>query len=248
MRYLKIITLSTLALMLSGCDNEGEFNLASAIASGVTVYQAATLEEQDVIQAAQLSAAELDKKNRVAPANSPYSKRLQRIVKGLEVVDGQRMNYRVYLSPAVNAFAMADGTIRVHSGLLDAMPDDQVLAVIGHEIGHVRLQHSYQRMRKQLLTNAVFQAADSAGGDIASLSNSQLGELAYQAINAQFSQADELAADSYAQQILKQLNQDPQAMARSIATLQSKYGRGGGFLSSHPSNPKRLENLQKVIN
>ncbi len=36
-------------------------------------------------------------------------------------------------------------------------------------------------------------------------------------------------------------------MARSIATLQSKYGRGGGFLSSHPSNPKRLENLQKSL-
>ncbi len=248
MRYLKIITLSTFVLFLSGCDNEGEFNLASAIASGVTVYQAATLEEQDVIQAAQLSATELDRKNQLAPANNAYSKRLRRIIQGLDVVNGQPMNYKVYLSPAVNAFAMADGTIRVHSGLLDAMPDDQVLAVIGHEIGHVQLQHSYQRMRKQLLTNAVFQAANSAGGDIASLSNSQLGELAYQAISAQFSQADELAADNYAQQVLQQLNQDPQAMVRSIATLQTKYGRGGGFLSSHPSNPKRLENLQKTIN
>ena len=248
MRHLKLAAITLTALLLSGCENEGEFDLASAVATGVTLYQAATLEEQDVIEAARLSASELDNQNKVAPTDSPYHQRLQRITRGLEVVDGQRMNYRVYLSPKVNAFAMADGTIRVHSGLLDVMPDDQVLAVIGHEIGHVRLQHSFERMRKQLLTNAVFQAADSAGGDLASLSNSELGELAYQAINAQFSQADELSADSYAQAILQQLGHDPQAMSRAIATLQSTYGKGGGFLSSHPSNPKRLENLKKTAN
>lgn len=244
MKLYRLLTISLISLLLSGCDNEGEFNLGSAIATGVSLFQAATLEDSDIQQAASLSAARLDQQHRLASADSPYTKRLTRLTRNLREVDGLQLNYRVYLSPKINAFAMADGTIRVHSGLMDAMPDDQLLAVIGHEIGHVRLQHSFQQMRQQLLTNAVFQAAHSAGGDIAVLSQSELGELAYRAIGAQFSRGDELAADAYAQQLLKQLGEDPAAMMRAITTLQAKYGNGGGFLSTHPSNPKRLENLK----
>ncbi len=49
-------------------------------------------------------------------------------------------NIAAYLTRDVNAFAMADGTIRVYSGLLDLMTDDEVRYVmIGHEIGHVAL-------------------------------------------------------------------------------------------------------------
>ena len=37
----------------------------------------------------------------------------------------------------VNAFACGDGSIRVFSSLMDLMDDDQLMAIIGHEIGHV---------------------------------------------------------------------------------------------------------------
>jgi len=36
-------------------------------------------------------------------------------------------------------------------------------------------------------------------------------------------------------------------MKRVIITLENMYGSGGGFLSSHPSNPKRKEQIDKVI-
>ncbi|WP_261843044.1 M48 family metallopeptidase [Aliamphritea ceti] len=236
-----------LSLALTGCVKDGELNMASAVMLGTSVLQAATLDEKQVVKTASLSAKELDKKNKVAAPGSKYDARLQRIVRGLENADGLKLNYKVYLDKSVNAFAMPDGTVRVHSGLLDAMPDDQVLAVIGHEIGHVKLKHSYNQMRSQLLTNAAFQTAASAGGDIGALTSSQLGGLAYKAVNAQFSQHDELAADRYAVEFLRSRNQDPRAMTRSIKTLQAKYGSGGGFLSSHPSNPQRIHNLEKTI-
>ncbi len=89
----------------------------------------------------------------------------------------------------VNAFAMANGCIRVYSGLMDMMTDNEVEAVIGHEMGHVALGHVKKGMQVALGTNAVRVAAASAGGIVGSLSQSQLGDLGEKSVNSQFSSA-----------------------------------------------------------
>lgn len=242
---------STLVLLcgvaLGGCAADGSFDTGAALAVGAGVLQAATLDEDSVKQTASLAAKEMDTKNQVAGSSDAYSRRLGRIISGVSQYDGMNLNFKVYLSKEVNAFAMADGTVRVYSGLLDAMPDDQVLAVIGHEIGHVKLKHSYHQMQSKLLTDSAFAAAVSVGGVVGDLTSSQLGQLGYAAANAQFSQHDELEADAYSVKMLKALGKDPYAMKRSIETLQALYGSGGGFISSHPSNPKRIKNIEAVI-
>ncbi|WP_020408515.1 M48 family metallopeptidase [Hahella ganghwensis] len=233
--------------ILSGCQNTEQYT-QSALTLGQGVLQATTLSEGQVIEASAAAAAEMDKKNKVAPANSSYAKRLANMTKGQSSINGITLNYKVYLSEQINAFAMADGTVRVYSGLMDVMPDDQVLAVMQHEIGHVALRHSYNQMRERLLTDTAFQTVASVGGTIGDLTQSQLGQLAHAAVNARFSQSDEHEADTYAVKSLKKLGRDPYAMKRSIQTLQSKSGGGdGGFLSSHPSNSDRLANIQKTI-
>lgn len=233
--------------LASGCTATGEFNSQAAMSVGAGLVQASLLDENSVRQAAALAAQEHDSKHNVAPANNPYSQRLARLTRGLEYWDGQQFNFKVYIADEINAFAMADGTVRVHSALLDAMPDDQVLAVIGHEIGHVRLDHTYNQMREKLLTDVAFQAVVSTGGTIGALTSSQLGQLAYTAVNARFSQGDELEADTYAVGFLRRRGADPWAMKRSIETLQSRYGGGGSFLSSHPSNSRRIANIEAAI-
>ncbi len=236
-----------LLTMLGGCATDGRFDTGKALVVGASVLQATTLDANSVRETAALSAQELDAQSKVAPQESPYSQRLQRITQGLDQYGGLNFNYKVYLSPDINAFAMADGTVRVHSALLDAMPDDQVLAVIGHEIGHVALKHSYHQMKETILTDALFQGAVAVGGTIGTLTASQLGSLARSAVSAQFSQADELESDQFAVQLLKSRGQDPYAMKRSIETLRAKYGSGGGFLSSHPSNDDRIAKIEESI-
>ncbi len=235
------------ALGLAGCTSTGEFDMAQAVnvgaEVGLGVLQASTLDENSVKQSASLAAEAMDGKSRIASADSVYTKRLAKITKQFIGLDGLKPNFKVYISSDINAFAMADGTVRVYSGLLDIMPDDQVAAVIGHELGHVKLRHSYQQMRETLITNTAFRAAASAGGTVAALTAGELGMLAQTAIKARFSQQDELDADSYAVKTLASLGQDPRAMSRSIKTLQAKSEGGGGFLSSHPSNQRRLENI-----
>lgn len=236
-----------LAAVLTGCAADGSFDSSAAMNVGAGVLQAATLSEDSVKQTASLAAQQMDSENKVPPSSNAYSKRLAKITQGMTNIDGLNLNFKVYLSEEINAFAMADGTVRVYSGLLDAMPDDQALAVIGHEVGHVKLKHSYQQMQQKLLTDSAFAAAVSVGGTVGTLTQSQLGQLGYAAVNAQFSQKDELEADQYAVATLRKLGKDPYAMKRAIETLQSKYGSGGGFLSSHPSNDKRVEKIQAAI-
>ena len=237
----------SLLLLLCGCVANGQFDTGKAVMLGAGALQASMLDNRSVSQAASLAAKELDNQSQVAPSSSPYATRLTKLTGNLRNFDGLNLNFKVYLSKDVNAFAMADGTVRVHSALMDLMPDDQVLAVIGHEIGHVRLKHSYRQMKEALLTNVAFEAASSVGGIIGALSSTELGALARTVVNARFSQSDELESDAYAVRALKRLGQDPYAMKRSIETLQRQNASGGGFLSSHPSNQQRIDRITAEI-
>ena len=238
---------TVIVLGVSGCTATGEFDMGKAASVGMGVLQASTIDENSVKQAASLAAKEMDGKSKIAGISSNYMRRLDRITTKFKGADGLNPNFKVYISDDINAFAMADGTVRVYSGLLDIMPDDQVAAVIGHELGHVKLRHSYKQMRETLMTNTAFKAAAAVGGTMGALTEGQLGQLAYTAINARFSQQDELDADAYAVSLLARIDSDPHAMARSIRTLQAKSDGGGGFLSSHPSNDRRLENIANKI-
>lgn len=244
---IKRFALVVVVASLLACASDGSIDPIRAVSVGVGLLSAATIDEEDVARAASAYARELDKKNQLAAADNPYAVRLAKITAALPDLSN-RFNFKVYLSDSINAFAMADGTVRVYSGLMDVMPDDQVLAVMGHEIGHVKLKHSYRQMREQLLTNTAFQLVGGMNESLSRLTSSQLGALANQAIDARFSQEDELDSDVYAVRLLKSMGEDPHAMLRSIQTLRAKSGSGGGFLSSHPSNSQRIAHIQQAIN
>ncbi|VEA75151.1 Putative metalloprotease yggG [Salmonella enterica subsp. arizonae] len=131
------------------------------------------------------------------------------------------MNYKVYETKDVNAFAMANGCIRVYSGLMDMMTDNEVEAVIGHEMGHVALGHVKKGMQVALGTNAVRVAAASAGGVVGSLSQSQLGDLGEKLVNSQFSQRQESEADDYSYDLLRKRGISPAGLAPALRNWQN---------------------------
>lgn len=100
------------------------------------------INKAELIEMAQDAIAESDAAKRVAPPGNQYARRLKRLTRGLTRYDGMKLNFKVYLAPGVNAFAMPDGSVRVYAGLMDLMTDSELLSVIFHEIGHVKLEHS----------------------------------------------------------------------------------------------------------
>jgi putative metalloprotease len=186
-----------------------------------------------------LSAQEMDSQAPVAPDTNPYAIRLNKLTANLTTYDGLTLNYKVYLADDINAFAMPDGTVRVYAGLMDLMNDDEVVAVIGHEIGHVANEHSLYQYKKAYMAKATKQGLSAAGGTTGLIAGAY-GDIGEQYLNAQFSQSDELESDNYGVILLHKLGRDPYAAVTAQQKLQ-KLGGSDSVFSSHPPSQKRVD-------
>jgi metalloprotease len=245
-RHSLIAAVSLLSLV--GCGDMKTLNVDSLTQAGGTALKAASLTDGDIRDLTDRSCAELDKKSPVAPANDKYALRLNTVVKDMPTtINGQPVNYKVYRTNDVNAWAMANGCIRVYSGLMDLMTDDELRGVIGHEEGHVALGHTKKAMQTAYATNAVRQLAGASGGVAASLSESQMGELAEKFVNAQFSQSQESDADNYSFDLLTQQKLKREGLVTAFQKLAKLDGGKSSMFSSHPSSADRAQNMQKRI-
>src|SRR6188768_3658291 len=150
-----------------------QFNIGGAIGAAGDAAKAASLTDDEVRKYAAQMAVYSDKQAKVAPAGDKYAQRLTAITSGMTEDQGIKLNYKVYLTKEVNAFAMADGTIRFYSGLMDMMTDDELRYVIGHEMGHVKAGHTKKRMQTALASSAAQKAAASSGTRAGVLADSQ---------------------------------------------------------------------------
>jgi putative metalloprotease len=247
----KLIFLLTswgLFLILTGCITMDKFNTSKLLSVGKDLFQMTTLSDIQISQLAKQSAKQLDSKNRVASTNSKYTKRLKRLIRQHDKEGNLNLNYKVYLSDTINAFAMPDGTIRIYSGLMDKMNDQEVLYVIGHEIGHVVHGHTKQKLQIAYAASAGRKMLAAYDSKIGQLAGSQLGVLIEKFVNAQFSQSEEKEADDYSLQFMQKYRYKTRAAISALNKL-AQLGNSGNnfvatFLSSHPSPKLRAERLQ----
>lgn len=234
-------------LLLSGCQNMDSNGLLS---SGTGALQAFSLSDQQVQALSDQACKDMDSKATIAPAGSDYVKRLNKIAAALgDNINGQPVNYKVYIAKDVNAFAMANGCIRVYSGLMDLMNDNEVEAVVGHEMGHVALGHVKKGMQVAIGTNALRAAAASAGGIVGSLSQSQLGDLGEKLVNSQFSQRQESEADDYSYDLLRKRGINPTGLATSFEKLAKlEDGRQSSMFDDHPGSQERAQHIRDRLN
>ncbi|MBD5352779.1 MAG: M48 family metallopeptidase [Muribaculaceae bacterium] len=226
-----------------------QFNLSKAINSASKATQALTLSDDQVAAYAKESVNWMDTHNKVSDPDSEYTQRLNRLTEGLTSADGIPLNFKVYEVIDINAFACPDGSVRVFSSLMDIMDDDELLGVIGHEIGHVAKHHSKKQMRQELLTGALKDAVSSAGGKMAALTDSQLGSLGQALAGAKYSQKQEKEADDFGYEFLKSNGKNPLGMVSAFQKLQSLEGGDvqssyiSKMFSSHPDTAERIKRM-----
>ena len=224
------------------------FDIGGAIGAATDAVKAASLSDDEVRSYASQIAAYSDKRAKIAPAGDKYAQRLAALTSSCQEDQGLRLNYKVYLTKEVNAFAMADGTIRFYSGLMDMMTDDEIRYVIGHEIGHVKNGHTKKRMQTALAASAAQKGVAASGTRAAGLADSQLGTLIVQVVRAQHSQGNEREADDYAMQFMSRRKYDRKACVTALEKLDKMSGGGGSnWLSTHPSPRERAERMKKQL-
>ncbi|WP_392563399.1 M48 family metalloprotease [Orbus wheelerorum] len=167
--------------------------------------------------------------NQIAVKQShPLNQYLYRLIQPFpNTINGKELNYRVYLNTQPNAWSSLNGCIRINSGLLKILNDHEIQAVIAHEIGHIALNHSI----------TAFHHAKAA--EIKN--NNEIILFVPQSL----SQKQEIAADNYAINLLKQLNIDPNVLITMLDKL-NNYQKEQSY--SHPTIMIRKNNLINKIN
>ena len=245
----RLIPLLLAAVLSSGCallaGLDWDYNHLSNAAG--TALTAATMTDEQIDEVCRQSVAYADSKTPMAAAT--YQQRLQRVMGGVNAVNGKPLNFKVYNSDEINACAYGDGSVRVNSGLMDLMDDEELFAVIGHELGHVANKDSKKAMQRAYLTAAAQEAVYAAGG-VGQAAVMLLGSVSDAYINAQFSQKQELKADDFGFDFSVANGRDPYGMYNSLnklVSLSSKQQTStlSKRFSSHPDSATRAERMRQ---
>ncbi|EDK5119033.1 metalloprotease [Salmonella enterica subsp. enterica serovar Muenster] len=238
-----LLAVAISATLLAGCKNGVNGNLIAS--SGMSAYKAATLSDADVKALSNNACKQMDSENQLAGTKSKYTKRLSKIAKALgNNIDGTPVSYKVYMTSDINAWAMANGCVRVYSGLMDLMTDNEIEGVLGH----VSLGHSRKAMQTAYATLAARDAISATSGVAAQLSQSQLGDLAEGVINSAFSRSQESDADDFSYDLLKKRGINTQGLVTAFekfATMDA--GHAKSLMDSHPASADRAQHMRDRI-
>ena len=194
----------------------------------------------------------------LAPPEHPQLQRLHAIAKRLipftapwnERAGQWRWEVNLIGSQQINAFCMPGGKIAFYTGILDKLKltDDEAAMIMGHEMAHALREHARERLAKTQATNlGVRLGAQLLGlGDLGNAAAS----LGAQLLTLKFSRSDETDADLVGLELAARAGYQPDA----AVSLWQKMGKASGsqqaglaFLSTHPSGPDRIRELQQNV-
>ena len=195
-------------------------------------------------------------KQALAPDNHPQVQRLraiaQRIIPLAESWNPRAKQWRWEVnligSKDLNAFCMPGGKIAFFHGILAQLQlsDDEVAAIMGHEMAHALREHARERMGKTAATRLGASLLSSFLG----LGNTgdALLNMGGQLLTLKFSREDESEADIVGMELAARAGYDPQA---GVTLWQKMLGTGKGapppFLSTHPSGTTRIQEIQAKL-
>ena len=221
----------------------------------------AQLEQQAALQYTALMNSASEKKA-LAPANHPQLIRLRTIAKRMIPYTARwnpaaaKWDWQVNLlaSKQINAFCMPGGRIAFFTGIINTLnlTDDEIAAVMGHEITHALREHGRERMVKstgtQLAARLLGAGAAAYFGFDPRLTDSvaqQAGQLAV----LKFSRDDEREADLVGLDLAARAGYDPRAgvaLWQKMAALNQR--QPFEFMSTHPSGADRIARIEKNMN
>jgi predicted Zn-dependent protease len=174
------------------------------------------------------------------------------------VSDRQDLDYRFYIieDKTLNAFTIPGGHVYMFRGLYEKLDDDELAAVLAHEIGHVAARHIVKKMQAslgyQLLSTLALAAYTKGQDDKKTKSAGYLGYAAATAFNLVqlgYSRQDEYQADELSVKYTKAAGFNPEGMKNALDVLRAEEKKGFPvpyILRSHPYIDERIERLETI--
>ncbi|WP_347247722.1 M48 family metallopeptidase [Zoogloea sp.] len=156
-----------------------------------------------------------------------------------------RWEVNVLTSNELNAWCMAGGKIAFYSGIIEKLDlsDDEIAAIMGHEIAHALREHARERASQAMVTNLGVTVLGAALG-VGQAGTDLIGSVAKVTFELPNSREHEVEADRIGVELAARGGYDPRA---AITLWQKMAGANGGqppqWLSTHPSNESRQKDL-----
>lgn len=152
-------------------------------------------------------------------------------------------------SPELNAYCMPGGKIIFYTGIIEKLKltDGEIAAIMGHEIAHALREHGREQMSEQMAQQIPLQLMIISGK--LDPNYAQVAQVALMtAITLPHSRRDETEADEIGVELMARAGYDP----REAVNLWKKMAQQGGakpppFLSTHPADEQRIENIQSLM-
>ncbi|MGZ8222818.1 MAG: M48 family metallopeptidase [Methylobacter sp.] len=191
------------------------------------------------------------KKEKPISTNSQYNQIASCIAGAITQQTGGNWEVVVFEDASPNAFALPGNKIGIHTGMITlAENQDQLAAVIGHEIGHVLARHSNERASQEMAISSgmgIIQAVSAPQTALGQTALGMLGVGAQYGILMPYSRTHESEADMIGVDLMAKAGFDPQ---QSISLWQKMEQASQGqqpleFMSTHPSHATRIQDLEK---
>jgi len=162
---------------------------------------------------------------------------------------GWKWEVNLLQTKELNAYCMPGGKIMVYSGLIEKLDlsDAELSAVVGHEIGHALREHSRERLSRayaQQIALSGVAIATGIGANTIDLAN----EIATITFQLPHSREQEAEADRIGLELMARAGYDPHAAVNVWKKMgQQNSGAPPEFLSTHPSGPSRIEDLEATL-
>ena len=260
-RYKKWIVTAIAAaslVTLQGCET---VQTTQAGAVGVTRKQQMSVSREQVDQQSALAYNQMKQEagqKRILNTDPAVLARVQnianRLIPHVAVYRADAVNWKwevsVFKSDEVNAFCMAGGKMAVYTGLLEKLKitDDELAAVMGHEIAHALREHVREQMSKQQTLGMASVGAVIGGAMMGVNVDPNMAQAGLQvAFGLPHSRQAEVEADDIGLELAARAGYNP----RAAITLWQKMGALGSarqpaFLSTHPSPESRAADLTRV--
>jgi len=251
------VTVLVSACLMVACANTSRPGVVGVERSQFMMISAAQIERISASSFDQQAKA-AQKKN-ILIASGPQYERLKTIANRLIPQtavfrdDTHSWNWGLQLidSPLVNATCAPGGRITFYSGIINKLnlTDDEIAAIMGHEIAHAVREHGRERVSQAMAQNVIANVALAATGAGSAQSIDAANQIMQYVLVLPNSRQNETEADAIGLEIAARGGYDPRA-AITLWEKMSKESKGKNppeFLSTHPSNENRIKELAALM-
>ena len=251
------VTVLVSACLLVACANTSRSGVVGVERSQVMMISAAQIDRISASSFEQQAKA-AQKKN-ILITSGPQYERLKTIANRLIPQtavfrdDTHAWNWGLQLidSPMVNATCAPGGRITFYSGIINKLnlTDNEIAAIMGHEIAHAVREHGRERVSQALAQNVFSNVALATAGPGSAKSIDAANQIMQYVLVLPNSRQNEKEADAIGLEIAARGGYDPRA-AITLWEKMSKESKGKNppeFLSTHPSNQNRIKELSALM-